>query len=226
MSAEQPLPQPEVRSLHTATGSVDPQSVEGLFLAALAKPDPDQRRAFLDEACLDEEQRRRVEALLRAYDDAGSFLEKPAVGRDGVPGGLDAPPRDEVPLNFLSPSDLPGCLGTLGPYQILETIGRGGMGIVLRGLDTKLKPDVAEDELLKAGDAKSVSSLFSEPQIGPGGMFFPPPPDWNLLFVPGDPPKTWRLDVPKSVATSPKADAAATGGLLPDSPSDDEIRKN
>ena len=115
MSAEQPLPQPEVQQPHTTTGSVDPQSVEGLFLAALAKPDPDQRPAYLDEACADKEQRRRVEALLRAYADAGSFLEKPAAERDGAPGALDAPPPDEVPLDFLSPSDQPGCLGTLGP---------------------------------------------------------------------------------------------------------------
>jgi hypothetical protein len=71
---------------------------------------------------------------------------------------------------------------------------------------------VAEDELLKAADAKSVSNLFfgmdgkslSEPQIGPGGVMSPPPPgripqqDWNSLFVPGDQPKTWRLNVPKS----------------------------
>ena len=128
MSEEQPLPQPEVQPPHTATGSVDPKSVEGLFLAALANPDPDQRRAFLDETCPDEEQRRRVEALLRAHADAGSFLEKPAAGRDGAPGALDAPPRDEVPLDFLGPSDQPGCLGTLGPYQVSTSSAAAGWG--------------------------------------------------------------------------------------------------
>ena len=50
---------------------------------------------------------------------------------------------DEVRLDFLSPSDQPGCLGTLGPYQIVDVIGRGGMGIVLRALDTKLNRIVA-----------------------------------------------------------------------------------
>jgi hypothetical protein len=96
--------------------------VEGLFQAALAMPDVDQRRVFLDEACPDAEQRRRVEALLRAYHDAGNFLEAPAAGREGVPHDLDVSLPDEVPLDFLHPSDQPGCLGTLGPYQIIDVI--------------------------------------------------------------------------------------------------------
>ena len=131
MSQEPSRSQPEPQPPQSVAGSVDPQSVEGLFLAALAMPDVDQRRVFLDEACPDAEQRRRVEALLRAYHDAGSFLETPAAGREGVPHGVDEPLPDEVPLDFLHPSDQPGCLGTLGPYQIIDVIGRGGMGIVL-----------------------------------------------------------------------------------------------
>ena len=83
MSQEPPRSQPEIQLPQSAAGSVDPQSVEGLFLAALAVPDVDQRRVFLDETCPDAEQRRRVEALLRAYHDAGSFLETPAAGREG-----------------------------------------------------------------------------------------------------------------------------------------------
>ena len=53
----------------------DPQSVEGLFLAALAVERAEDRAKFLDEACGDNaDQRMRVEALLRAYDDAGSLI--------------------------------------------------------------------------------------------------------------------------------------------------------
>ena len=143
MSEENSLAQPEVQSPHMPTGSVDPQSVEGLFLTALTKPDGDQRRAFLDQACRDKEQRRRVEALLRAYADVGSFLEKPAAGENAASGGPETMPPDKVPLDFLRPSDQPGCLGTLGTYQIIDVIGRGGMGIVLRALDAKLNRIVA-----------------------------------------------------------------------------------
>ena len=142
MSEENSLAQPEVQSPHMATGSVDPQSVEGLFLTALTKPDGDQRRAFLDQACRDEEQRRRVEALLRLCR-CRQLPRKAGRGRKRRSGGPETMPPDKVPLDFLRPSDQPGCLGTLGPYQIIDVIGRGGMGIVLRALDAKLNRIVA-----------------------------------------------------------------------------------
>jgi hypothetical protein len=46
-------------------------------------------------------------------------------------------------LEFLSPSDDPTKLGRLGPYEIVKVIGRGGMGIVLKGFDTALNRYVA-----------------------------------------------------------------------------------
>jgi serine/threonine-protein kinase len=46
-------------------------------------------------------------------------------------------------LGFLSPSASPGSLGRLGPYEILGLLGRGGMGLVLRGHDPALNRPVA-----------------------------------------------------------------------------------
>ncbi|WP_339734304.1 protein kinase [uncultured Gimesia sp.] len=115
--------------------NVNPQSIEGLFLVALEKKTPAERTKFLDEMCGDNaEQRRRVEALLMAYDDAGSFLEKSPVGSGEVP---------PYSLDFLTPAENPDLLGTLGEYQIQEVIGQGGMGIVFRALDPKLNRIVA-----------------------------------------------------------------------------------
>ncbi|MAC52787.1 MAG: hypothetical protein CME31_09610 [Gimesia sp.] len=115
--------------------NVNPQSVEGLFLVALEKKTPAERAAFLEEMCGDNrEQRRRVEALLLAYDDAGSFLEKSPVDSGEV---------QPFSLEFLTPSTDPNLLGTLGEYQIYNIIGQGGMGIVFRAQDPKLNRIVA-----------------------------------------------------------------------------------
>lgn len=113
-------PQPEMPP--TARPDVDPQSVEGLFLTVLAMESPAERAAFLDQVCGDDApRRRRIEALLRAYDDAGSFLEHPATP-------VDSPEN----YDFLEPADKTGCIGRLGYYEVIDVIGRGGMGIVFR----------------------------------------------------------------------------------------------
>lgn len=124
-------PQPEMPA--TARPEVDPQSVEGLFLTVLAMDSPAERAAFLDQVCGDDApRRRRIEALLRAYDDAGSFLEHPAT-----------PVGTADNFDFLEPADKAGCIGRLGYYEVIDVIGRGGMGIVFRALDPRLNRIVA-----------------------------------------------------------------------------------
>src|SRR3984957_3899014 len=63
---------------------------------------------------------------------------------------LDAevPARDEwsevdFTVEHLEPSDEPNVLGRLGGYDVLEIIGHGGMGVVLKGFDRELKRCVA-----------------------------------------------------------------------------------
>jgi serine/threonine protein kinase len=55
--------------------------------------------------------------------------------------GAESP--DSLSLDFLDPSDNPAMLGRLGEYEVLEIIGRGGMGVVLKGYDHDLNRYVA-----------------------------------------------------------------------------------
>jgi WD40 repeat protein/serine/threonine protein kinase len=86
---------------------------EEIFCEALEIQDPVQRAAYLDGACRgDVELRARVEALLKAHERAGNFLQVPAGAT------LDSSPR----------IDGPGTV--IGRYELLELIGEGGMGLV------------------------------------------------------------------------------------------------
>ena len=60
---------------------------------------------------------------------------------------LRGEPISELPRSilqeFLAPSDDPQKLGRLGPYEIAEVVGSGGMGVVLKGFDSTLNRYVA-----------------------------------------------------------------------------------
>src|SRR5205823_5906189 len=58
-------------------------------------------------------------------------------------GDNPADGKESEALGFLAPATKPGVLGRLGHYEVLDVIGRGGMGIVLRGFDETLHRVVA-----------------------------------------------------------------------------------
>jgi tRNA A-37 threonylcarbamoyl transferase component Bud32/Leucine-rich repeat (LRR) protein len=112
-----------------------------LFLTALDK-EPAERAAYLDGACGgDAGLRRRIEALLRSHAGARGFLEVSAVEQLGAAASV--PEGAVADVSFLAPPSEPGSLGRLGHYEVLEVVGQGATGVVLRARDTKLLRTVA-----------------------------------------------------------------------------------
>jgi serine/threonine protein kinase len=105
------------------------QQIEEIYHATLERA-AEERSAFLNQACADDEDlRREVESLAASHDQAGLFLE--------------APP-DEVAAEMLAREQKPSIIGqTLGHYQLQSLLGAGGMGEVYLALDTRLERKVA-----------------------------------------------------------------------------------
>jgi serine/threonine protein kinase/Tfp pilus assembly protein PilF len=102
----------------------DPEAND-LFLRAREIGVPEDRQRFLDEACAGKpELRARVDGLLRAGAEAGSFLEQPAEELGATGAFASSPHHEPVPVS----PERPGTV--IGPYKLMEQIGEGGMGLV------------------------------------------------------------------------------------------------
>src|SRR5712691_7034206 len=109
------------------------QQLDELFHAAL-QHEPEERTAFLDEACVDDEAlRQQVEALLAANEEAGSFIESPAMEVEARGVAAD---QGSAEAGMASGE-------TISHYRIISPLGSGGMGDVYLALDVTLSRKVA-----------------------------------------------------------------------------------
>jgi eukaryotic-like serine/threonine-protein kinase len=106
--------------------------------------------------------------------------------------------EESLSLDFLAPATRPDALGRLGHYDVLEVLGRGGFGIVLRAFDDILQrvvaikvlsPELAATSPARKGflrEARAGAQVRHENVVQIYAIEEQPLPHLVMEFVPGE----------------------------------------
>jgi serine/threonine protein kinase len=140
--------------------------VKELFQTALDL-EPPQRAAFLDRNCRDRQTRDQVEKLLRDYQEAGRFLDVPALNRLWEAHAAEEFPdsnRESALLTTAASTEVvePMAGRRLGAYKVVRRIGQGGMAAVFLAMraDDEYQKEVAIKLVPPGLDSRELLSRF------------------------------------------------------------------
>jgi serine/threonine protein kinase len=139
------------------------RQIEQLYHAALEK-EPGQRALFLEHSCAgDPSLRKEIESLLSFADHADGYLKAVVQQVASQASDVGAAPLPQPALVTGPPQQL-------GRYQLLEQIGKGGMGVVYRATDpaigrtVAIKTIVLDDTVAETSELRA--RLLRESQAG------------------------------------------------------------
>ncbi len=148
--------------------AIAPERVKALFLAAIERENPDDRRAFLNaEVGDDPELRARLDELLAAHDQPPAALEEPLAAKLDATSAVDATSDHDAPSATEPPprearQDLVDTV-VAGRYRIRQEIGEGGMGTVYFAEQLHPVRRRVALKLIKRGmDSKNVLARFEQ----------------------------------------------------------------
>lgn len=125
-----------------------------IFTTALNYADSAACARFLDEACgPDADLRRRLDELLQCHLTSDSVLDRRPIellvsleargdAADDHSADSEEAIRQQLQPYLETPSH-PDALGRLGHYELLQILGQGGFGVVVKAVDTRLERQVA-----------------------------------------------------------------------------------
>jgi serine/threonine protein kinase len=144
--------------------NTDFERVRRIFMTIVEKPSSEWD-ARLDEACGDDAELRRPVAKLLEAHAAGEGILDQAVGTAACAAGVAG-------VNPPTSTDQPGAV--IGPYKLLQQIGKGGMGTVFMAEQTQPVQRKVALKIIKPGmDSRQVLARFEAERQAPALMDHP-----------------------------------------------------
>jgi serine/threonine protein kinase len=135
-----------------------PNQIDQIFHEASRIESAAERSEYLERVCGDDaDLRGRVERLLAAQVEVGSFVESPAPGAElgaTVVQSGSGDSRDACSMTEMSGAQI-------GPYKLLQKLGEGGMGVVYMAEQTEPVERRVALKIIKPGmDTRQVIARF------------------------------------------------------------------